>query len=83
MEKKAKVIILFFSVAIVVAVSFVFYHCFIYQDYYVVNKVDCDPALESCLSEECVPADDVLCPENITDRTSYYKFVEKQARDIF
>ena len=79
-SSKAFFIIFFSIIFIVIAVSFCKY--FIFKDYYIKAEVPCNPEQENCFMVECDPIIDSECPENTSERVSYYKIVEKKAHDI-
>jgi len=82
MDKKSKIFfIVFFSLALA-AMVISFYKYFILKDYYIKAEVECNPGQEKCFMVACDPASDSECPENPDERISYYKIVEKKARDI-
>ncbi len=82
MDKKSKIFFaIFFSVAfIVIVISF--FKFFILKDYYIKSEVDCDPETEKCFIYECDPAEDSECSENLDERISYYKLIEKKANTL-
>ncbi len=65
------------------SVGVIFYKIVVIKNYQIVAEVSCDPTVEKCFVYECDPADDETCPENITDRTSYYKKISKKANTIY
>jgi len=82
-DKKTKIFYTIFFVLILISVAVTFYRYVILKDYQIVAEVSCDPAVEKCFVYVCDPADDSACPENIDERTSYYKIINKNASDIY
>lgn len=82
MDKKSKIFFSIFFFAIFVVAVIAFEKFYILKDYYIKTEVDCDPAAEKCFIYECDPTDDGECPENPTERISYYKLIEKKASAI-
>lgn len=56
-----------------------FYKYVIQMDYYLQIQTECDPAKEKCFVTECSPDEDSSCPENESERRSYYKLIMKKA----
>ncbi|KKQ40844.1 MAG: hypothetical protein US58_C0012G0053 [Candidatus Magasanikbacteria bacterium GW2011_GWA2_37_8] len=82
MNKKISVVGIFFVTVVMISAGLVFYHCFVLEDYYVRNTVECDPLTESCFVNACNPVDDAVCPKDEQERINYYKFIEKKAKEI-
>ena len=79
MDRKSKIFFSIFFVAVFVVTAMAFYKFYILKDYYIKAEASCDPATEKCFIYECDPADDAECPENVEERISYYKMIEKRA----
>ncbi len=79
---KGKIFFLVFGVLIVGSIAVTFWRIVINRDYIISAEQECDPATEACFVRECNPADDSECPENIDERTSYYKLINKNAKNI-
>ncbi len=79
MAKNSKIFFVFFFsiIFIVIAISFCKY--FVLKDYYIKAEVECNPQQENCFIAQCDPVSDSECPENLSERISYYKIVEKKA----
>jgi hypothetical protein len=82
MDKKSKIFFSVFFLIIFVVTGISFYKFYVLKDYYIRLETDCDPAVEKCFIYECDPADDSECPENVDERISYYKLIEKKASDL-
>ena len=68
---------------IIISVGITFYKIVILKNYQIVAQVSCNPATEKCFESICDPAEDEKCPENVTERTSYYKNISKKANTIY
>ena len=66
-----------------VLVGFAYWSIVIQRDYQITAQVSCDPSVESCYVTTCDPADDNTCPATESERTSYYKIINKNALDIY
>lgn len=82
MDKKSKVLLAIFCVAVVASVSITYYRYIIKRDYYIRLQAECDPAVENCFAYECDPALDAECPEDTKERVSYYKYIEKKVYNL-
>lgn len=74
----SKIFFIVFFAIVLLAAGVSFYKYFILKDYYIKTQIECDPARESCFIYECDPEEDGECPENPSERISYYKLVEKK-----
>ncbi len=79
MAKNSKIFFIFFFSIIFIVIAVSFYKYFILKDYYIKAEVKCNPQQEKCFIAECDSVSDSECPENPSERISYYKIVEKKA----
>lgn len=85
MDKKSKIFFLVFLLLIIGSVALTYWRIMVKRDYIISAQTSCDPALESCFVYECDPEDpeDPECatlPEE--ERISYYKLIDKNAKNI-
>lgn len=79
MDKKSKIVFALFILMIIAATGLSFYRYFIRENYYIRAQVSCDPAIQNCFEHICDPEAEEGCSSVISERTSYYKFIEKKA----
>jgi len=82
MDKKSKIFFLVFSLLIAVSVAVTFWRIMIKRDYIISAEQDCDPTKETCFVRTCDPAEDEECSKDPKERTSYYKIIKKNAKNI-
>ena len=59
-----------------------YFNIFVGKNFSIVAQVSCNPDKEKCFQSTCDPASDSSCPENESQRTSYYKKIRKNASAI-
>ena len=75
MDKKSKILIWVFVVALIISVGATYYRYVVKRDYIIFAHVECDPKTESCFYATCEGTD---CPTEI----EYYKKINKKAFNI-
>ena len=75
MDKKSKILVWIFIVALIASVGITYYRYIIKRDYLIFAHVSCDPKVESCFYIQCEGSD---CPSEI----EYYKKISKKAFNI-
>ena len=79
MDKKSKILLSIFFLFLLASVGVTFYRVMILKRYYVKLEIECNPEKEKCFVRECDPQSDSECPENVDERASYYKIINKKA----
>lgn len=74
----------FFAVAIFSLLTYSFLKFIVFENYMVRLRVDCDPAVEVCFVEHCVPDPDngVECSENPRESDAYFKALFRKAGKV-
>jgi len=75
MDKKSKILMWVFIIALIISVGVTYYRYVIQRDYLIFAHAPCDPKTESCFYYEC-EEDDLEC------EIEYYKKIEKKAFNI-
>ncbi len=79
--KKSFFWLVFFLSAIALSVGLAFFRFIVLSDYTIRSQVDCDPYTEACFIYQCDPAAEV-CSENPEENISFYKLLDRNARNI-
>ncbi|MBP9751695.1 MAG: hypothetical protein KBD19_02440 [Candidatus Moranbacteria bacterium] len=85
MDKRSKILLAVFAVAIFLSIGISFYKFMVVRDYIIEAQVDCDPAVEVCFVWECDPESEeegMMCTGNPEEDASYYKVIRKNAMNI-
>jgi hypothetical protein len=77
MDKKSKILIWVFVIALIISVGTTYYRYVIKRDYIIFAHVECDPKTESCFYAPCEGMD---CPAEAD--IEYYKKINKKAFNI-
>jgi hypothetical protein len=75
MDKKSKILIWVFVIALIISVGATYYRYVVKRDYIIFAHAPCDPKIESCFYYECEEGD-AEC------EIEYYKKIEKKAFNI-
>jgi hypothetical protein len=75
MDKKSKILVWVFVIALIISVGATYYRYVVNRDYIIFAHVECDPKIESCFYTPCEGID---CPAEI----EYYKKINKKAFNI-
>lgn len=81
LSKRSSLLLVFFSFALVLSVVASFYKFFVIRDYPIQAQDVCDPASEACFVYHCDVAFEECTGDAVAD-TSYYKIVERNAKNI-
>ncbi len=81
LSKRSRWLLVFFSIALVLSVGSSFYKFFVIRDYPIQAQDVCDPSFEICFVYHCDVAYEECTGDPIAD-TSYYKMVERNAKNI-
>lgn len=85
MDKKSKIFLWLFLLAILVSVGVTYYKIMIKRDYAVETQVDCDPTADKCFVWQCDPNSEVegeKCGGDPEKDLWYYKIIRKNASRI-
>ncbi len=78
MDKKSKILICVFVIALILSVGATYYRYVIKRDYIIFAHAPCDPKTESCFYVPCEEGDTECIPADI----EYYKKINKKAFNI-
>ena len=78
MDKKSKILMWVFVVALIISVGATYYRYVVKRDYIIFAHVECDPKVESCFYIPCEEGDIECVPADI----EYYKKINKKAFNI-
>lgn len=81
LSKRSSLLLAFFSFAILLSVGASFYKFFVIRDYPIQAQDVCDPAFEICFVYHCDANFEECTGDPVAD-TSYYKIVERNAKNI-
>lgn len=82
MDKKSKIFLALFFLAIFISVGVTYYKIIIKRDYIVEAQTDCDPETEKCFVWECDPNSNIDGEKCVGDPEKdiwYYKIISKNA----
>jgi len=82
-DKKSKIFYAIFFSLIIISVGATFLRYVVFKDYQIFAQASCDPQAEKCYMTTCDPADDSTCPQDESQRTTYYKIISKNASAIY
>jgi len=82
MDKKSKIFFLVFFLFIALSVGATYYRFMVQHDYMIKAEADCDPYTESCFVYTCDPVVDGECTGDPLADTSYYKLIDRNAKNI-
>lgn len=82
MDKKSKIFFAVFFLLIVLSVGATYYRYVVAHDYMIQAELDCDPYTESCFVYVCDPEADEECTGDPIEDTSYYKLIDRNAKNI-
>ena len=77
----SRALVVFFCVAIAISVGAAFYKFFVLRDYSIQTQAKCDPYTEECFIHRCDSTAEECTGDPATD-TSYYKLVDRKAKNI-
>jgi hypothetical protein len=77
MDKKSKILVWIFVIALIISVGATYYRYIIKNDYIIYAHAPCDPKIESCFYVSCERMD---CPAEAD--IEYYKKINKKAFNI-
>jgi hypothetical protein len=78
MERKSKVLISIFALAVLFVIGVTFYKFEFKKDYLILGQAACDPEIDSCFYMPCDDTDPTCDPT----APEYYKKIEKKAFNI-
>lgn len=81
MNKKSKIFFTVFGLLISFSVAVSYYQFMIKRDYIIEAEADCDPYTEACFVYVCDPETEE-CTGDIKEDTSYYKLINRNAKNI-
>jgi len=82
MNKKSLILDIVVLLLIFASAGVTFYRYIILKDYPITFKIGCNPEIEVCYISECNVEENTECAQDLVDRKSYYKLVEKSAGTI-
>jgi len=82
MDKKSKIFFVVFFLLIATSIGVTYYRYMILHDYMIEGEATCDPYTESCFIYVCDPEADGECTGDPVEDTSYYKLVDRNAKNI-
>ncbi len=82
MDKKSKIFFIVFFLLIAGSVGVAYYRFMVQHDYIVQAEADCDPYTEACFVYVCDPEVDGECTGDPIEDTSYYKLIDRNAKNI-
>jgi hypothetical protein len=85
LDRKSKILFVFFAVLIIGAVSATYYRYMVKRDYIVKAQIDCDPEIESCFIWKCDPSSLVegeKCTGVPDNDIWYYENLYRNAKSI-
>lgn len=82
MDKKSKIFFLVFFLLIVSSIAVTYYRFMVQRDYMIQAEAECDPYTESCFVYVCDPATETTCTGDPVQDTSYYKLIDRNAKNI-
>lgn len=82
MDKKSKIFFLVFFLLIAGSVAATYYRYIVARDYIIEAEADCDPYTEACFTYVCDPEAGEECTGDPTEDTSYYKSINRNAKNI-
>lgn len=82
MNRKSKVFFLVFFSVIVGSMAVTYYRYMVVRDYIVQAETPCDPYTETCFMYVCDPSADEECTGDPVEDTSYYKIIQRNAKNI-
>ncbi|MFZ2187898.1 MAG: hypothetical protein WAV46_04735 [Candidatus Moraniibacteriota bacterium] len=82
MDKKSKIFFAVFFLLIAGSVAATYYKIMIQRDYIIQAEVDCDPYTETCFVYVCNPEAGEECTGDPAEDTSYYKLIQRNAKNI-
>ncbi len=80
-QKKSRLLITVFIGIVILSIGVSFFRFFILRDYAIQSQIECDPYVESCFIYVCDPNAEECTGDPIQD-TSYYKLIDRNARNI-
>lgn len=82
MNRKSKVFFLVFFSIIIGSMATTYYRYMVVRDYIVQAEAECDPYTETCFIYVCDPSADEECTGDPVEDTSYYKIIQRNAKNI-
>lgn len=82
MDKKSKIFFLVFFLLIAGSVAATYYRYIVARDYIIEAEADCDPYTEACFTYVCDPEAGEECTGDPAEDTSYYKLIQRNAKNI-
>ncbi|MEK9151399.1 MAG: hypothetical protein AAB547_02105 [Patescibacteria group bacterium] len=82
MDTKSKALFAIFGILIAGSVVVSYYKFMIARDYIIQAEAECDPYTEACFIWECDPTVEGECTGDPVEDTSYYKLIERNAKNI-
>lgn len=82
MDKKSKIFFIVFFLLITGSVAATYYRYIVERDYIIQAEADCDPYTEACFVYVCDPEAGEECTGDPAEDTSYYKLIERNAKNI-
>ncbi|MFZ3043541.1 MAG: hypothetical protein WA058_00285 [Minisyncoccia bacterium] len=82
MDKKSKILFVILFVLIAGSAGATYYRYVVQRDYTIEAEATCDPQIESCFVHICDSAAGEECTGDPATDTSYYKIIDRKAKNI-